>query len=272
MTYVPPGPADQNKAVSHDFGHSGQLAHPRTSTRSYNDVNPRESTDVSLIVPWRGGDPLRQRLWDFCKQWWISHYPDFELIECDSEDEPFTRGRSINLGVAKSTKDILVLADADTLVAHVDEAISHAGRGEWSIAYPRGEYCALTEKATEALLQTDPAGQLREPKNEDCRERITSYSGVVVLPRAAFESVGGFPHAFLGWGAEDVALMFALDTLWKPCVRATGWAVAPWHPHLEEDRFDQPHYRANDALCRRFEACYRNPSAMRDLVRELASA
>jgi hypothetical protein len=271
MTYTPPGPAHQDKAVSHDFAHGSQLAHARTN-RSVSDVQGVPDSQVSLIVPWRGGDPMRERLWRFCRRYWVSHYPEFELIECDSGDEPFTRGRSINQGVEKSKGQILVLADADTLVAHIDEAIAHASGGDWSIAYQAGEYRALTEAATEALLKTDPTGQLREPKREDCREIITSYSGVLAMPREAFDKVGGFAHQFLGWGAEDVALMFALDTLWKPCVRARGWAVAPWHPHLEEDRFQQPHYKDNDALCRRFEGAYRNPSAMQHLVSELASA
>jgi N-terminal domain of galactosyltransferase len=266
------GPAHQDKAVSHDFGHSGQLAHPRTSRANWNDVNPKDpNITVSLIVPWRGGDPMRERLWDFCRQYWTSHYPDFELIECDSGDEPFTRGRSINQGVEQATADYLVIADADTLVAHIDEALLYAGHGEWVIAYPQGQYYALTEKATESFLETDPAGQLKEPTREEWRERITSYSGVLVMPRAAFDCVGGFAHQFVGWGAEDVALMFALDTLWKPCVRASGYAIAPWHPHLEEDRFQQPHYAANDALCKRFENCFGNPSAMRHLITELGS-
>lgn len=260
--------AHQDKAVSHDFGHQGQLAHPRTSRSNKTDVQGRPGRDVSLIVPWRGGDPNRERLWRFCRRYWTSHYPNFQLVTCDSGDEPFTRGRSINQGVEQAKGDILVIADADTLVAHVDEAVEIAERGEWSIAYQPGQYCALTEQATEVLLKTDPRGQIREPTREECRERITSYSGVLAMPREAFEKVGGFDPRHLGWGSEDLSFMFALDTLWKPCVRASGWAIAPWHPHLEEDRFDQPHFKANEALCKRYEGAYGNPSAMRNLITE----
>jgi hypothetical protein len=260
----------QRGGVDHGFGHSGQLAHPRTS-RNVSDVQGQSDSQVSLIVPWRGGDPMRERLWRFCRRYWTSHYPDFELIECDSGDLPFTRGRSINQGVEKAKGEILLIADADTLVAHADEAVAIAGSGDWCIAYQPGQYCALTEKATETLLTTNPNGQLREPTREECRERITSYSGVLAMPREAFERVGGFARQFVGWGSEDIAFMLALDTLWKPCVRASGWAIAPWHPHLEEDRFDQPHFKANEALCKRYEGAYGNPSAMRNLINELAS-
>jgi hypothetical protein len=270
MTYIPPGPASQDKAVSHDFGHQGQIGHPRTS-RNVSD-GQGEKADVSLIVPWRGGDPDRERIWAWCRRYWTSHYPEFELIECDSGEEPFSRGNSRNQGVEQSHGKVLVIADADTLIAHVDEAVAIAGRGEWCIGYQPSQYLALTQEATDALLAKDPTGPLKEPTRAECRETITSYAGVLAMSRPAFDRVGGYCTAFHGWGGEDVAFMFAMDTLWSPHVRASGWAIAPKHPHPEEERFQSPYWPANDALCKRFEAAYRNPSAMRHLVDELASA
>jgi predicted glycosyltransferase involved in capsule biosynthesis len=227
---------------------------------------------VSLIVPWRGGDPDRERIWAWMRRYWVSHYPEFELIECDSGEEPFSRGNSRNVGVERSHGDVLVIADADTLVAHVDEAVRIAERGEWCLAYEQARYLALTQEATDALLKTDPTGPLREPIKSECREIITSYGGIQAMPRAAFDKVGGYCRGFVGYGGEDVAFMFAMDTLWSPHVRASGWAIAPKHPHPEEERFQSPYWPANDALCKRFEHAYRNPSAMRHLVDELASA
>jgi hypothetical protein len=239
--------------------------------KSDSDLQGQPGPTVSLIIPWRGGDERREQLWAWCKRYWTSHYPEFELIESDSGEEPFSRGNSRNEGVEKSSGDIVVFADADTLIAHVDEAVQIAERGDWCFGYPQGMYLALTEDATLALLKTSPTSQLKEPTKEECRERITSYGGVLAMPREAFDKAGGYAKGFVGWGGEDVAFMFAMDTLWKPHRRASGWAIAPKHPHLEEERFQSEYWPANDALCRRFESCYGNPSAMRHLVDELAA-
>lgn len=114
-----------------------------------------------MIVPWRHSDERRWQLWSWCRSYWVSHYPEFELVECDSGDEAFTRGRSINEGVEKSSGEILLLADADTLVGHVEEAVRLAEEGNWVVAYPAGMYCALTEQATDVLLKTDPSTAIR---------------------------------------------------------------------------------------------------------------
>ena len=271
MTYVPPGPASQDKAVIHEFGHQGQIGHPRTS-RNVSDVQGQPDSTVSVVVPFRGDGGRRDELWAFCKAWWVSHFPEFELIESDNGDEPFSRGGSRNAGAERSSGDILIFADADTLVAHVEEAVKIAEGGMWCLAYAESQYLALTEEATLALLKTDPTGQLREPTREECREHLTSYGGVQAMPREAFFRAGMYCKQFRGFGGEDVAFMFAMDTLWSPHVRASGWAIAPKHPHPEEERFQSPYWPANDALCKRFEAAYRNPSAMRHLVDELAAS
>lgn len=226
------------------------------------------SRSCSLIVPWRAGDPRREEIWDWCKRFWAVHYPELELIEVDDGQEPFSRGGSRNLGAEMAKGDILVFADADTLVGHVHGAIELAEKGWWCFAYPAGMYCALTEEATDKLLTTDPGEHLMEPVQEQCRQRITSYGGVLVVPREAFDAAGGYDPRFVGYGFEDNAIMFALDTMWKPHERATGWATAFEHPHIEEERFQQPHIHENKALCERYEAVYSNRSAMRALIRE----
>lgn len=263
-------PAHPEQARAHDFSHNSGLAHPRTghTARAPSDLQGIADDKVSILVPYRESDPRRKELWDWCKAYWTANFPEYELIECDSRDKVFTRGRSINEGFEKSTGQILILADADTLVGHIEEAVSMACRGDWVIAYPQGRYCALTELATNNLLAVHPSLPIREPTADQCRQQITSYSGCLVMPRDAFYKVDGFDPRFVSWGHEDFAFMFALDTLWKPHQRASGWAMHLYHEHIEEERFQQPHIAINKAIADSYEHCYGNPSAMMRLIRE----
>jgi hypothetical protein len=230
-----------------------------------------QGASVSVVVPWRAGDRQRQRVWTWIREYWESHYPEFELIEIDSGDEPFTRGTSINAGVEKSSGDVLILSDADTLVAHVEEAVALATKGYWVIAYAQGRYCSLREETTEKLLASDPHGQIIEPTADQCRAVIDAFSGCLVMPRAAFERVDGFDPRFLGWGHEDFAFMYALDTLWRPYERASGYALHFYHEHREEERFDQPHIKENKALVEEYQLHFGNPSSMGRYIRERGS-
>lgn len=223
-------------------------------------------TTVSIVVPWRPDGGQRDRLWGWCRRWWEAHYSGWEIIECDSGDEPFTRGRSINRGVEKASGDVLVIADADTVSSGVDGAVTAVGAGQWSIAYESANYIALTREATERFLATNPADGLSVPAKADIRMQITSVSGVIAISRVGFDTVGGFPEGMVGWGHEDWAFLYAADTLIRPHWRARGYAIAPYHPHIEADRFEQPHIKANEEICRRYQAYYGNPSGMRTMI------
>ena len=224
---------------------------------------------VSLIVPWRPGDAQREHVWAWCKRYWEYRCPEFELVECDSGDEPFTRGRSVNEGVEKSSGEILVLADADTLVPYIGGAVERAVLyDEWLVGYRAGDYYKLTETATAVLLNRGADWTLIEPVREDWAERLATHSACVVLSRAAFERVGGYDPRFIGWGFEDGGFLCALETLFKPHERARGWAIHLWHAERDEERFGQPHAAGNRALYLRYQVAYGNVSAMRALVRE----
>ena len=51
------------------------------------------------------------------------------------------------------------------------------------------------------------------------------------MSRAAYDRVHGIDPSFLGWGGEDLAFGWALDTLAGPHTRLTGTLVHLWHPH-----------------------------------------
>ena len=231
------------------------------------------SVSTSIVVPWRPDGGQRDRLWAWCRRWWESELPGAEIVECDSGDELFTRGRSLNIGAQKATGDLLILADADTVVSDVHAAIDLVDNG-WVIAYEANRYYRLTEEETERWLKWAPGFIEEPPRPDDLRMYrneygpLTSWSGVLVMRRSSFATAGGFDPRFVGWGHEDFGFMEAMNTLVSPVWRSPGFAVQLWHFHDETQRFGQPNEPANRELVNRYGAASGNREAMLALVAE----
>lgn len=218
---------------------------------------------ISLIVPYRGDDGERDRIWAWCRRWWVSILDQsWEVILTDSGDELFHRGKSLNQGVARSHGQILILADADTIVSDINNAIELAEAGRWSVAYADQQYYNLTKEFTQSLLLRTPGVPV--PLEGDWDHRLTSWSGVIAMPRKAFEEVNGLDERCISWGYDDDIFKLSLDSLWGPCARANGHAVHLWHPRGLD--FDNPYIGQNKALCDQYRVAAPYPDQVRSLV------
>jgi hypothetical protein len=235
-----------------------------------------ETVTTSVIVPWRGGDPVRERLWAWNKARWQS--TGYEIVECDDGSEPFTRGRSINRGVEEATGDRLILADTDTALSSLDrlenlsdyDLVKADRRGmAWYILYDHHRYCALTDETTDWVLRLPPSTPFPATVVDtlECRDRITSHSGLLMLSREAFDTVGGYDPGFCGWGYEDDAFWHALVTLVGSERRLKRSALHLYHPHIESERFDQPFIGLNRSISDSYAHLSGNVVEMTDFVR-----
>ncbi len=223
---------------------------------------------VSVVVPWRGDGAQRDRLWKWCRDRWES-LRDLgvvdEIIECDSGQEPFTRGTSLNRGVERAAGDVLVLADADTFVDEIAEALELLASGApWVVAYGWQEYYRVSPADTDAYLAYQLPTTLRPFR---FLEQCVSRSGCNVLTREGFDRVNGFPETLRGWGYEDDCFVAAMDTLVGPHARTRGFAVQLYHEHIEAERFHQPHIAENRRVSDLYAAARQQPDVMRALVR-----
>lgn len=222
--------------------------------------------NVSVIVPWRAGDPQRERIWAWLRRRWADTLPEAQLCVADSEpSRPFNRAEARNNAFALAEHDVLVIADADTLFNwdQIRQAVSILDSVPWVIPY--GWYYNLGPQPTEQILAVPPDAVIPTPTA--WVHKIVSWAGLAVVRRDCFVEVGGYDERFGEvWGWEDNAFRLALDAVCGPFQRLDRFdAIHLWHaPGLN---FEAPGAPANRALYRRYEVARSRP-AMRRLVAE----
>ena len=97
---------------------------------------------------------------------------------------------------------------------------------------------------------------------------------IQVMPREAFEVVGGMDERFDGgWGGEDVSFLHALDTLYGKHKTMPNGVIHLWHPSIGSSIRDrqwagQGGSDANSVICQRYGSAAGDVAKMRELVEE----
>lgn len=225
--------------------------------------------DVSLLVPWRAGDPWRERVWRWLEAAWRAELPDVEICTGDDDKEPFSRAAALNSAADKASGDILVVLDADTWLepAGLREAVAQIRAGRRWV--PKARKVFLGQDDTERLVGRPWRGFPTKMLERSGSDRFTIPAPVVVA-RSAWVTVNGFDERFRGWGCEDNAFILALKTLAPDTAQGEGTAVHLWHPNKIIDGWQvwsgQRTARPGLAHLRLYHRAYRRPDSMVRLV------
>ncbi|KOR89613.1 galactosyltransferase-related protein [Paenibacillus solani] len=227
---------------------------------------------ISVLIPYQsdGNGPR-----DAALEWVLGYYarsmPEAQICigEISGSGERFSRSKAINLAYRQASKDILVIADSD-IVYDPDllrASAAHVTSGQWVIPFSR--ILRLAEHTSQLLLR-QTSGWPLAVKPEILAEAATGFvGGFNMLDRNAYETVGGYDERFIGWGGEDEAFAYALDTLVSPHIRLDGEMVHFWHPFVGPD--GNPHYESNYALYQRYQLARGDEKEMRRLIQESIS-
>jgi hypothetical protein len=202
--------------------------------------------NISVLIPWRGGDPQREVVWEFIKQRWLDLGVEL-CVGIDDHGAPFNCSRALNRAFKLSTKSILMQFGADCIpdvraIDHGYKVLTEQGE-QWVPLFDRTDY--FNAHSTTEILR----GISEDACSTDPELAVPFQTGTLGFTRQAFIEVGGSDERFSGWGGEDAAFRMALYRLYGDVHPLPYTLRCLWH--------DSSHRRLPDHnmdLCREYEA------------------
>lgn len=187
---------------------------------------------VSVIVPYGGSDPDRERALRLVLDFYYWNFPAWQVhvARQDAADSyTFSRARAVNIGAALTSSHLLIVNDADSLCApgQVLSAVRLA-LAEPGLVRAYTRYRRLSKAGTAVCDGYWDALRASDTMVEWQQEPAFAH-GCAVIQRSCFEDVGGYDPKFTGWGYEDMALEAVTSAHW-PDRRVPGDLVHLWHP------------------------------------------
>lgn len=261
----------------------------------------RRRERISFLVPFRAHpESRRAKNWRWLEEYWEHHFPTAEIIIGQDRRSrkrriPFSKSVAVNNAFRRSCGDVIVILDADAylpadVLDHCVERIRAARRSGthvWFIPYTF--IYRLNHEGTQDLVRSEPCDpyEFSTPPDVSDVEPGGGGSGpgegrkygamIQILPREAFEAVGGMDARFRGWGGEDVSFVRAVDTLWGKHKNVPGDVLHLSHEkfHIGEEQNYQTRVwekqtaaRSNEALATRYHHAGGDPVKMQRLLDE----
>jgi hypothetical protein len=223
----------------------------RKSKSTHKSTHPRFNPSTSVIVPWRDiGQKDRNDIAEWCFERYRFLFPEAEIIFCDSGDEIFSRGKSINKGVKECKGEYVIITDADYLFSPV-MARDIVNKQPWTVAVKNENYYFLDKNITNRLLQDDPILDIKtiDFKNHTTISPFPVNGGILAMPKENFLQVQFDPN-FLGYGYEDdgfgncMRAFFGTEfrtnnNMYHMCHVRTSGSVYMQHSYPNKDYYDK---------------------------------
>lgn len=219
---------------------------------------------TSILIPYREQSPERSRIleWNLRRLKWL--LPSAEVILGDSDpDLPFSRSAAINDAFRRSSGELLVIADSDTIFDPGVLGNCMKAVDGWRLPYTT--YTLMNRRCSERILASSPTILLSEQiilpltvlNAHPDRPFEPPASGVLAFTREDFITTGGFNEEFIGWGYEDNAFVFNAMQRLGPPTRDQGNVYHIFHPRSKNEKLGSGEAEENRArfyrYCRDYE-------------------
>ena len=250
----------------------------------------RKQPKISLLIPFSSTDTYRQKNLNWLLEYWKHELPDAEVIIGKSHSRIFSKAEALNDAVSRSKGKILAIVDADAYIpgAVLDEAadmmLANLDNNLWYVPYRR--LYRLTYEAAKLVIDSDPSNPYRFPSpipesmihNAGHSTKYGHRHGAMLMmfPRQAYDTIGGFDERFKGWGGEDVCLLHTLDTLYGKHKTTNNEIYHLWHPFYG-DTYQQRHWAgqtgggSNKNLSSEYNRATGKPKEMRKIMDDAAA-
>ncbi|WP_410769031.1 galactosyltransferase-related protein [Fontibacillus sp. BL9] len=223
--------------------------------------------EISVLIPYKPDDGPRDQAFRYIRRFYEKMMPEAELCIGEVAEEPFSRSRAINRAAGKARGRVFVIADNDIIYDPelIAQSLKRLDDDCWVI--PFSQINRLSQTYSERLIRGGEHPWPLQTKPETKPANASYFvGGMNVLLRESFEKVGGYDERFSGWGGEDEAFAYALDTLVGKHVRLDGELIHFWHPFVGPG--GNPHYHDNYLLYQRYKAALGNIMEMSRLIQE----
>jgi len=175
--------------------------------------------NLSIVIPFKSGDLIRQTLFDFVYNRLKKLYTDAEIVIGEYDGEPFSRGRAINNGVSKASNENIFICDSDFIFLPklVDDALGLIDRVPWIIPYSKAYN--LDEETTGNIIIKNEDFDLYNTPLIGRPQSHLGLGSMCFIKRDKFDLIGGFDENLVGWGYEDNVFSHIADTVLGEHVR-----------------------------------------------------
>ena len=212
--------------------------------------------NVSVLVPYRTDHDYREKSWKWVSERWKKHFPEFEIILGDVPG-PFSRTSAINDAAKKAQGEIFIIADCDTTFDSpfwLSQSIDNLDT--WALART---YEKLSSNFTSSLLTYETS--LDKPRETEYNTDF-SWSGIVVVKKEDFLSVGGFDERFTKWGEEDICFGLLMNEVSGIVTRCPGYVCHLWHPQSNAETFGHSEWPRQRELSDKYREAVGNKELM----------